>query len=203
MLQRQVSAVLLCRSRCASFSGHGRPCDHTAYVPAVTLRTWGCLRFRPRQCYRFQLFCRVVYVQCKLCKHRRFHSAVLGLVVHAPVVMLRQLLGVGQCRILWRFRSCSWCSSWWLSGPPVVFVTTGACAGPDSAENVKIPHAFLDMVHCPSLCYDRCRFVETVQNTVDSPQLVLLLDKVVDVPRVGHVMGPRLVCQLIMAMICS
>ena len=35
MLQRQVSAVPLCRSRCASFSGHGRPCDHTAYVPAV------------------------------------------------------------------------------------------------------------------------------------------------------------------------
>ena len=35
MLQRQVSAVLLCRSRCASFSGYGRPCDHTAYVPAV------------------------------------------------------------------------------------------------------------------------------------------------------------------------
>ena len=35
MLQRQVSAVPLCRSRCASFSGHGRPCDHTAYVLAV------------------------------------------------------------------------------------------------------------------------------------------------------------------------
>ena len=35
MLQRQVSAVLLCRSRCASFSGHGRPCDHTAFVPVV------------------------------------------------------------------------------------------------------------------------------------------------------------------------
>ena len=48
---------------------------------------------------------------------------------------------------------------------PVVFVLTGACAGPDSAENVKIPHAFLDMVHCPSLCNDRCRVVETVQKT--------------------------------------
>ena len=65
---------------------------------------------------------------------------------------------------------------------PVVFVTTGACAGPDSAENVWIPHAFLDMVLCPSLCNDRCRLVETVQNTVEFPQLVLLLDKVVDVP---------------------
>ena len=44
------------------------------------------------ECYRFQLCCRVVYVQCKLCKNRRCHSAVLGQVVHAPVVMLRQLL---------------------------------------------------------------------------------------------------------------
>ena len=35
-----------------------------------------------------------------------------GLVVHAPVVMLRQLLGVGQCRKLWKFHSCCWCSSW-------------------------------------------------------------------------------------------
>ena len=35
MLQRQVSAVLLFKSRCASFSGYGRPCDHTACVPAV------------------------------------------------------------------------------------------------------------------------------------------------------------------------
>ena len=63
------------------------------------------------ECYRFQLYYRVVYVQCKLCKHRRFHSAVLGLVVHAPVVMLRQFLGVGQCRKLLKFRSCRWCSS--------------------------------------------------------------------------------------------
>ena len=53
------------------------------------------------ECHRFQLYYSVVYVQCKLCKHRGFHSAVLGLVVHAPVVMLRQLLVVGQCRKLW------------------------------------------------------------------------------------------------------
>ena len=38
---------------------------------------------------------------------------------------------------------------------PVVFVTTGACAGPDSAEIVEFPLAFLDLVHCPSLCNDR------------------------------------------------
>ena len=74
---------------------------------------------------------------------------------------------------------------------PVVFVTTGACAGPDSAENVKIPHAFLDMGHCPSLCNDRCRFVETVQKTVDAPQLLPLLDKVVDVPVLATSWGSR------------
>ena len=70
-------------------------------------------------------------------------------------------------------------------------MTTGACAGPDSAENVKIPHAFLDMVHCPSLCKDRCWIVETVQKTVDSLQLVPLLDKVVDVPVLATSWGSR------------
>ena len=50
------------------------------------------------ECSRFQLCYRGEYVQCKLCKSRRFHSAVLGQVVHAPVVVLRQVLGVGQCR---------------------------------------------------------------------------------------------------------
>ena len=34
----------------------------------------------------------------------------------------------------------------------------------------------------PSLCNDRCRKVVTVQKTVESPWLVLLLDQVVDVP---------------------
>ena len=53
---------------------------------------------------------------------------------------------------------------------PVVFVTTGACAGPDN---------------------DRCRFVETVQKTVDAPQLLPLLDKVVDVPVLATSWGSR------------
>ena len=75
-------------------------------------------------------------------------------------------------------------------------------------KTVKFPLAFLDMVHCPSLCNDRCRMVATVQKTVESPQLVLLLDKVIDVPVFATSWGsrgsgaavPRLVCQLIMAM---
>ena len=41
-------------------------------------------------------------------------------------------------------------------------------------KTVKIPHAFLDMV------VDRCRMVETVQKTVESPQLVLPLSVSVD-----------------------
>ena len=53
--------------------------------------------------------------------------------------------------------------------------------------------------------------VETVLKTVESPQLVLLLDKVVDVPvlatswgcRGSGVAVPRLVCQLVMAMVSS
>ena len=75
-------------------------------------------------------------------------------------------------------------------------------------KTVKIPHAFLDMVHCPSLCNDRCRMVETVQKTVESSQLVLLLDQGVDVPVLAKSRGcrgsavavHRLVWQLIMAM---
>ena len=52
------------------------------------------------ECYRFQLYHRFqLYEQGKLCKSRRFNSEVLGQVVHAPVVLLRQVLGVGQCRI--------------------------------------------------------------------------------------------------------
>ena len=53
--------------------------------------------------------------------------------------------------------------------------------------------------------------VQTVQKTVEFPQLVLLLDKVVDVPvlatswgcRGSAVAVHRLVCQLIMAMMSS
>ena len=84
------------------------------------------------ECYRFQLYYRVVYVQCKLCKHRRCHSAVLGQVVYAPVVMLRQLLRVGQCRKLWSFRSRSW-----IGSLPVV-VQRQVPDGRDSAENCGV-----------------------------------------------------------------
>ena len=38
------------------------------------------------ECSNFQLCFSGVYAQCKLCKSRRFHSAVLGQLVHAPVV---------------------------------------------------------------------------------------------------------------------
>ena len=77
------------RSRCASCSGDGRLCDimflqysENVEVPQIPSST---------ECYRFQLYYTGVYVQCTLCKRRRFHSAVTGQVVHAPVVMLRQV----------------------------------------------------------------------------------------------------------------
>ena len=78
-------------------------------------------------------------------------------------------------------------------------------------KTVRFPLAFLDLVHCPSLCNDKRRMVETVQQTVEAPQLVLLLDKVVDVfllvtslcSRSSAVAVHRLVCQLIMAMMSS
>ena len=85
---------------------------------------------------------------------------------------------------------------------PVVMQDRGC---PDSAENRKDSARVLARGSCPSLCNDRCRMV---QKTVESPQLVLLLDMVVDVPvlatswgsRGSAVAVPRLVCQLIMAM---
>ena len=91
---------------------------------------------------------------------------------------------------------------------PVVMQDRGC---PDSAENREDSARVLGHGSCPSLCNDRCRMVETLQKTVESPQLALLLDKVVDVPvlatswgsRGSAVAVPRLVCQLIMAMMSS
>ena len=101
------------------------------------------------ECYRFQLYCRVVYVQCKLCKHRRCHKAVLGQVVHAPVVMLRQLLGVGQCRKTVEVPQLPLVQFLEVFGSPVVFVTTGACACPDSAENREVSARVLGLGSLP------------------------------------------------------
>ena len=76
---------------------------------------------------------------------------------------------------------------------------------------VNFPLAFLDMVLARRCCNGRCRMVETVLKTVESPQLVLLLDEVVDVPLLATSWGSRgsavavhrPVCQLIMAMMSS
>ena len=86
------------------------------------------------ECSRLQLYYRGVCVQCKLCKHPRCHSAVLGQVAHAPVLLLRQVLGVGQCRKL----QLPLMQFLVVSDTPVVFVTTGACVCPDSAEFIEI-----------------------------------------------------------------
>ena len=76
---------------------------------------------------------------------------------------------------------------------------------------VKFPLAFLDLVLCPSLCNERFGMVETVLKTVESPELVLLLGKVVEVPLLATSWGSRgsavavhrLVCQLIMVLMSS
>ena len=83
----------------------------------------------------------------------------------------------------------------------------------DSAENCggSAVDAVLGVIDTPVVLDDRCWMVETVQKTVQSPQLVLLLDKVVDVPvlatswgcRGSAVAVHRLVCELIMAMMSS
>ena len=80
-------------------------------------------------------------------------------------------------------------------------MTTGAYAGPDSAENVKIPHAVLDMV-IARRCATTGAGLSRQCRKLDSPQLVPLLDKVVDVPvlatswrsRGSAAAVPRLVC---------
>ena len=69
---------------------------------------------------------------------------------------------------------------------------TGAGDGPDSAENREDSFPFLDLVHCASLCNDRCRIVETVQTSVESPQLVPKLLTCPCWPRHGVVDFPQL-----------
>ena len=88
---------------------------------------------------------------------------------------------------------------------------TGACAGPDSAENREVSARVLGLGSLPVVVQRLVLDVETVQQTVEASQLVLLLVKVVDVPvlapswgsRGSAVAGHRLVCQLIMAMMSS
>ena len=96
------------------------------------------------ECYRIQLYYRVVYVQCKLCKKRRCHSAVLGQVVHAPVVMLRQLLGeIAQVQFLD-----------WL-GHPLLY--NDRCLGLAEQKTVEVPQL---------LCSDKVYDVPVVQVVV-------------------------------------
>ena len=147
---------------------------------------------------QLQLCFRGVYAQCKLCSSGRFHSAVLRRCLRAHCCVLT---GAGDgpdsaehrevsARVLGLARCCK----------------TGGCS--DSAENREVSARVLGLVHCPSLCNDRCRMVETVQKTVEFPQLVLSWTRLLTcpcLPRHGLVEVPavavhRLVCLLIMAM---
>ena len=100
------------------------------------------------ECCRFQLYYRGESVQCKLCKSRRFHSAVLGQVVHAPVVMLRQVFGVGQCRKTVEVPQLQSVQFLEVIDMRFVLVKTGACVGPDSAEFVEILQFWTRLLVC-------------------------------------------------------
>ena len=63
---------------------------------------------------------------------RRFARCSSWIGWDTPVVVQRQVLGVGQCRKLWSFRSCSRCSSWKVVDMPV---RVQRQVGSDSAEN--------------------------------------------------------------------
>ena len=59
------------------------------------------------ECFRFQLYYRGEYVQCKLCKSRRFHSAFLVKLFTRPLLCNDRCLGLDSAEKLWRFCSCS------------------------------------------------------------------------------------------------
>ena len=101
-------------------------------------------------------------------------GAVLGQVVLAPVVMLRQVLGVGQCRKtveVLQLQSVQFLEV-------VVLVTTGAFVGPDSAEFVEILQFWTRLLVC-SWCAE----------TVEAPQLQFI-DSLVHVPAVMQRLVP-------------
>ena len=103
------------------------------------------------ECSRFQLYYRGESVQCKMCKSQRFHCAFLGKVVDVPVVIQRQVLGVGQCRKTVEVPQLQSVQFLEVIDTPVVLVTTFAC-GPDSAE-IRRAFAVLDKaVGMPLVC---------------------------------------------------
>ena len=74
------------------------------------------------------------------------------MVVDAPVVFQRQVLGVGQCRKtveLLQLQSVQFLD---VIDTPVVLVTTGACVGADSAEFVEILQFWTKAVCIPLVC---------------------------------------------------
>ena len=123
----------------------------------------------------------------KLCKSRRFHSAVLGQVVHAPVVMLRQVLGDGQCLITVEVPQLQSVQFLEVIDTPVVPVTTGACVGPDSAEFVEILQ-FSTMLLV-------CRWCAETVEVVHVPAVMQRLVPVVQLgpePRAAHFLDDEL-----------
>ena len=86
---------------CAGRGAHRSP---VMDVPVITQLLFlqfyeMCLRFRfSTECYRFQLCYRGAYAQCKLCKNRRFHRAVLRRCLRALYCALTGAGWSRQCR---------------------------------------------------------------------------------------------------------
>ena len=124
---------LLPGARLLPCSGCGRPCDYTACVPAALRECGGASDSVLDRVLQITVVPqgRARAVQTV---SRRFHSAFLGKVVGAPVVIQRQVLGVGQCRKTVEVPHLQSVQFLEVVGTLVGLVTTGACVGPDSAE---------------------------------------------------------------------
>ena len=93
----------------------------------------------------------------------------LDRVLQLPVVLQRRVRAVQTVKKL----ELPPCSSSTLFTCPLSCVDRCRRWSRQCRKIVKFPHAFLDMVLARRCCNDRCRMVETVQKTVESPQLVL------------------------------
>ena len=165
------------RSRCASFSAFGRPCDYAAEVPAVLRKRGGASVSVLRQS-ALTFSCATEASTCSA-NCAKAGDSTAQFFDGCWCARCCALTGDGDCPVQKMRRLRSYSSS-------------------------------TSLVHVLVVMQRLVPVVQTVQKTVECPQLVLLLDMVVDVPllatswssRGSAAAVPRLVCQL-MAMMSS
>ena len=108
------------RSRCAWCSGSGRPCDCTAQVPAEQRERGGASDSVPRRVLQIPVFLqrRVRTVQT-VRKTGDSTAQFLVRLFTRPFLCYDRCLVLDSAVKLWRFRSCSRCSSWRLLKRPL------------------------------------------------------------------------------------